>query len=99
MEFCQNNRKASVFFLFDSASDFIAMPFLADHSEANDQGTKSDSSAGRMPGTRSVCSGSMQDIAGLKSAKQTLTEAILFPVLYPNLFGPHRRPWRCILVV
>lgn len=72
---------------------------LVESSESSGQTAKLDSDAGRMPGTRSVCSGSMQDIAGLKYAKQTLTEAILFPVLYPNLFGPHRRPWRCILVL
>uniref|UniRef100_UPI00358E9F63 vacuolar protein sorting-associated protein 4A-like n=1 Tax=Myxine glutinosa TaxID=7769 RepID=UPI00358E9F63 len=38
------------------------------------------------------------DLAGLQSAKQSLREAVVLPVLYPHLFTGLLQPWRCILL-
>ncbi|XP_033109549.1 vacuolar protein sorting-associated protein 4B-like isoform X2 [Anneissia japonica] len=40
----------------------------------------------------------LQDVAGLKEAKQVLMEAIVMPLLYPHLFTGARQPWRRILL-
>ncbi|XP_070536715.1 vacuolar protein sorting-associated protein 4-like [Ptychodera flava] len=39
-----------------------------------------------------------EDVAGLNEAKQTLKEAIIMPVQYPQLFTGGRKPWKRILV-
>ncbi|MHA1687284.1 MAG: AAA family ATPase [Candidatus Heimdallarchaeaceae archaeon] len=41
---------------------------------------------------------SLKDIAGLEVAKQTLREAIVLPLMRPDLFSGARRPWRGILL-
>ncbi len=40
----------------------------------------------------------LNDIAGLQTAKQTLREAIVLPLLRPDLFTGARRPWKGILL-
>lgn len=40
----------------------------------------------------------MKDIAGLSVAKQTLREAIVLPLMRPDLFRGARRPWKGILL-
>jgi len=40
----------------------------------------------------------LNDIAGLKTAKQTLREAIVLPLMRPDLFSGARRPWKGILL-
>jgi len=41
---------------------------------------------------------SLKDIAGLENAKQTLREAIVLPLMRPDLFSGARRPWKGILL-
>lgn len=41
---------------------------------------------------------SLKDIAGLAIAKQTLREAIVLPLMRPDLFSGSRRPWKGILL-
>eukprot|EP00371_Babesia_bovis_P000901 XP_001609548.1 ATPase, AAA family [Babesia bovis T2Bo] len=38
------------------------------------------------------------DIAGLETAKQSLQEAVVFPMRFPNLFTGSLKPWRGILL-
>jgi vacuolar protein-sorting-associated protein 4 len=40
----------------------------------------------------------LDDIAGLANAKQTLREAIVLPLMRPDLFSGARRPWKGILL-
>jgi len=40
----------------------------------------------------------LKDIAGLETAKQTLREAIVLPLMRPDLFSGARRPWKGILL-
>ncbi len=40
----------------------------------------------------------LEDIAGLEIAKQTLREAIVLPLMRPDLFTGSRRPWKGILL-
>ena len=40
----------------------------------------------------------LDDIAGLENAKQTLREAIVLPLMRPDLFSGARRPWKGILL-
>ncbi|MHA1303264.1 MAG: AAA family ATPase [Candidatus Heimdallarchaeaceae archaeon] len=40
----------------------------------------------------------LNDIAGLKEAKQNLREAIVLPLVRPDLFSGARRPWKGILL-
>ncbi len=40
----------------------------------------------------------LSDIAGLELAKQTLREAIVLPLMRPDLFSGARRPWKGILL-
>ncbi len=40
----------------------------------------------------------LNDIAGLETAKQTLREAIVLPLMRPDLFSGARRPWKGILL-
>jgi len=40
----------------------------------------------------------LNEIAGLKTAKQTLREAIVLPLMRPDLFSGARRPWKGILL-
>ena len=40
----------------------------------------------------------LKDIAGLETAKQTLREAIVLPLMRPDLFSGARKPWRGILL-
>jgi len=40
----------------------------------------------------------LNDIAGLENAKQTLREAIVLPLMRPDLFSGARRPWKGILL-
>jgi len=40
----------------------------------------------------------LSDIAGLEVAKQTLREAIVLPLMRPDLFSGARRPWKGILL-
>ncbi len=40
----------------------------------------------------------LDEIAGLKTAKQTLREAIVLPLMRPDLFSGARRPWKGILL-
>ena len=40
----------------------------------------------------------LKDIAGLENAKQTLREAIVLPLMRPDLFSGARRPWKGILL-
>lgn len=40
----------------------------------------------------------MSDVADLENAKRALTEAIVFPILRPDLFKGARKPWRGILL-
>ncbi|GAG76164.1 unnamed protein product, partial [marine sediment metagenome] len=40
----------------------------------------------------------LSDIAGLQNAKQTLREAIVLPLMRPDLFSGARRPWKGILL-
>jgi len=40
----------------------------------------------------------LKDIAGLEIAKQALREAIVLPLMRPDLFSGARRPWRGILL-
>lgn len=40
----------------------------------------------------------LDEIAGLKTAKQTLREAIVLPLMRPDLFLGARRPWKGILL-
>ncbi|OAF68484.1 hypothetical protein A3Q56_03778 [Intoshia linei] len=37
-------------------------------------------------------------VAGLAGAKQTLNEAVLFPLKFPYIYKGSRTPWRCILL-
>ena len=39
-----------------------------------------------------------EDVAGLKMAKQTLKEAIIFPTKFPEIFVGLRKPWKGILL-
>lgn len=39
-----------------------------------------------------------EDVAGLEQAKQTLKEAILLPVKFPDIFVGIRKPWKGILL-
>lgn len=39
-----------------------------------------------------------EDVAGLKNAKETLKEAIIFPTKFPEVFVGLRQPWRGILL-
>lgn len=39
-----------------------------------------------------------EDVAGLEAAKQTLKEAILLPVKFPDIFVGIRKPWKGILL-
>ena len=41
---------------------------------------------------------SWKDIIGLKQAKEALREAIVLPILYPQLFEGTRKPWKGILL-
>lgn len=41
---------------------------------------------------------SLKDIAGLETAKQTLREAIVLPLMRPDLFSGARKPWKGILL-
>ena len=41
---------------------------------------------------------SLKDIAGLEIAKQTLREAIVLPLMRPDLFSGARKPWKGILL-
>lgn len=41
---------------------------------------------------------SFSDVAGLSEAKQLLTEAIIMPLQYPQLFTGGRKPWKRILL-
>ncbi|MCE7749633.1 MAG: AAA family ATPase [Candidatus Heimdallarchaeota archaeon] len=41
---------------------------------------------------------SLSDIAGLETAKQTLREAIVLPLMRPDLFSGARKPWKGILL-
>uniref|UniRef100_A0A8C4N4H5 AAA+ ATPase domain-containing protein n=1 Tax=Eptatretus burgeri TaxID=7764 RepID=A0A8C4N4H5_EPTBU len=45
-----------------------------------------------------VGSMTFDDLAGLQSVKQSLREAVVLPVLYPQLFTGLLQPWRCILL-
>lgn len=38
------------------------------------------------------------DVAGLEAAKQTLKEAVILPVKFPQLFKGKRKPWKGILL-
>ncbi|KEH29865.1 AAA-type ATPase family protein [Medicago truncatula] len=38
------------------------------------------------------------DVAGLESAKQSLQEAVILPVKFPQFFTGKRRPWRAFLL-
>ncbi len=40
----------------------------------------------------------LNDIAGLEKAKQSLREAIVLPLIRPDLFSGSRRPWKGILL-
>ncbi len=40
----------------------------------------------------------LEDIAGLETAKQTLREAIVLPLMRPDLFSGARKPWKGILL-
>lgn len=40
----------------------------------------------------------LADIAGLETAKQTLREAIVLPLMRPDLFSGARKPWKGILL-
>ncbi|MCE7741021.1 MAG: AAA family ATPase [Candidatus Heimdallarchaeota archaeon] len=40
----------------------------------------------------------LNEIAGLETAKQTLREAIVLPLMRPDLFSGARRPWKGILL-
>lgn len=40
----------------------------------------------------------LSDIAGLETAKQTLREAIVLPLMRPDLFSGARKPWKGILL-
>ena len=40
----------------------------------------------------------LKDIAGLENAKQTLREAIVLPLMRPDLFSGARRPWKGIML-
>ena len=39
-----------------------------------------------------------EDVAGLEQAKQTLKEAIILPVKFPDIFVGIRKPWKGILL-
>lgn len=39
-----------------------------------------------------------EDIAGLESAKETLKEAVVLPIKFPNLFQGKRQAWKGILL-
>lgn len=41
---------------------------------------------------------SWDDVAGLESAKDTLKEAVILPVRFPDLFKGKRQPWKGILL-
>ena len=41
----------------------------------------------------------LDDVAGLEEAKQTLKEAVIMPVQFPQLFSGKRKPWKGILLV
>ena len=41
----------------------------------------------------------LDDVAGLEEAKQTLKEAVIIPVQFPQLFSGKRKPWKGILLV
>ena len=41
---------------------------------------------------------SWKDIIGLKQAKEALKEAIVLPIMYPQLFEGKRKPWKGILL-
>ena len=40
----------------------------------------------------------LNEIAGLENAKQTLREAIVLPLMRPDLFSGARRPWKGIML-
>lgn len=39
-----------------------------------------------------------EDVAGLEGAKESLKEAVILPIKFPNLFTGKRTPWRGILL-
>jgi ATP-dependent 26S proteasome regulatory subunit len=39
-----------------------------------------------------------EDVAGLEGAKQSLKEAVVLPIKFPDLFVGERRPWKGILL-
>lgn len=38
------------------------------------------------------------DVAGLDAAKESLQEAVILPIKFPQLFDETRKPWRGILL-
>jgi vacuolar protein-sorting-associated protein 4 len=38
------------------------------------------------------------DVAGLHQAKESLKEAVILPIKFPQLFTGKRKPWRGILL-
>lgn len=39
-----------------------------------------------------------EDIVGLEQAKNTLREAVIYPIRFPQLFVGNRTPWKGILL-
>jgi vacuolar protein-sorting-associated protein 4 len=39
-----------------------------------------------------------EDVAGLERCKEALKEAVILPLLYPELFQGDRKPWKGILL-